>query len=628
MLRASRERWRGRLRSTLVSGVGTPVYRGVGASSADPLDMLLRRFPHAFLASALLALGGAAVFGAPAPTVPRMDAPPSTGDDVRWAEVRDVIEARCLECHGGERVKSGLRFANAETFAAGGDRGPVVVGRAGGAGTDFGGSRLLEVIRYGNPELAMPPSGELPLAERSLLERWVLAGAPWPEGPEGQLADPAAFAESAHPDDDGSEWWAYLPLVRPEVPRPRDVAWSEHPVDAFVAARREAAGLEAASPASPLQLLRRATFDLTGLPPSPEDQADFLEAIDARGFETAWSALLDRLLASPHYGEHQGRRWLDLVRYAETNGYERDATKTNIWRYRDWVIRSLNADKPYDRFVVEQLAGDELFPGEPDALSAEQAEALLATGYYRLGVWDDEPADRVQARADELADIVDTTGQVFLGTTMGCARCHDHKADPIRHRDYYAFTALFNNVRGYGGDEFSQALGGGMTRAVADRPGVGVFSPAERDARLARLDEELAALGARLGVASEDDERAPEVSLVADARSEAPATWRHTFDEPGDGWSASAFDDSAWLEGGGGFGTEGTPGARVGTRWDSEHVFLRTQFRLVDIPAAVALSIHHDEDVAVFLNGQLVFEASGYLTGYTEWQLDRESTLR
>lgn len=437
-----------------------------------------RRRRPAHLAPAFLALGAAVALAAAGATAlePRDDSAPVGA--AAWSDVRGVLEARCLECHGGERVKSGFRLANARTFAAGGDRGPVVVGTAAGEGLDFGGSRLLEVIRYGNPGLAMPPSGKLPTPELDLLESWVAPGAPWPDGPPGELADPAQADEPEPPARAGRDGWAYRPLARPETPTPADPAWRAHPVDAFVAARREAAGLQAAPRASALQLLRRATFDLIGLPPSPRAQAEFLGAVESVGFDTAWSALLARLLASPQHGEHQGRHWLDLVRYAETNGYERDATKTGIWRYRDWVIRALNADKPYDRFVIEQLAGDELFPpelaGSDAPMPAERAEALLATGYYRLGVWDDEPADPVQARADELADIVDTTGQVFLGTTMGCARCHDHKADPILQRDYYAFTAVFNNVRGAG-----SATGARHRRVEGPRgaaPGDGVRS--------------------------------------------------------------------------------------------------------------------------------------------------------
>src|SRR5262249_18634438 len=199
-------------------------------------------------------------------------------------------------------------------------------------------------------------------------------------------------------------------------------------------AQLEAKGLSPAPPADRVALIRRATYDLTGLPPTPEQ----VEAFVHDRAPDAYARLLDQLLDSPHYGEKWGRHWLDLVRYAETNGYERDGPKPFAWRYRDYVIRSFNADKPYNRFLKEQLAGDEL-PGGG-------AEAIIATGYYRLGLWDDEPADPDQARYDELDDFVATTAQVFLAMTMNCARCHDHKIDPIAQKDYYQLLAFFQDV--------------------------------------------------------------------------------------------------------------------------------------------------------------------------------------
>jgi hypothetical protein len=179
------------------------------------------------------------------------------------------------------------------------------------------------------------------------------------------------------------------------------------------------------------------TYDLTGLPPTPEQVEAFVHDVSPQ----AWEHLIDRLLESPHYGEKWGRHWLDLVRFAETNSYETDEAKPHAWRYRDYVIRAFNADKPYDRFIREQLAGDEL----PDG----GADGLIATGYYRLGIWDNDPADRELALYDQLDDLVATTGQVFLGLTVDCARCHDHKIDPISQRDYYALLSFFRNIHPY-----------------------------------------------------------------------------------------------------------------------------------------------------------------------------------
>jgi hypothetical protein len=209
------------------------------------------------------------------------------------------------------------------------------------------------------------------------------------------------------------------------------------PVDAFILARLEAAGLRPAPPAAKTSLLRRVYYDLTGLPPSPAEADAFLRDTSPDAYEK----VVDRLLASPHYGERWARHWLDLVRYAETNGYEFDTAKPHVWRYRDYVIASFNADKPYDRFVREQLAGDELGPVTP--------ETLVATGFYRLGPWDGGAPDRLQAAYDELDDVVSTAGQVFLGLTVQCARCHDHKVDPFPQKDYYRLLAFVHNIQRY-----------------------------------------------------------------------------------------------------------------------------------------------------------------------------------
>jgi hypothetical protein len=227
-------------------------------------------------------------------------------------------------------------------------------------------------------------------------------------------------------------------VKHPAVPAVKNKAWVRNPIDAFVLARLEKAGLKPNPTAPRATLIRRAYYDLTGLPPSPEEVEAFVNDPSA----DAWEKVVDRLLASPRYGEKWGRHWLDLVRYAETNSYERDGTKPSAWRFRDYVINSFNADKPYDQFLTEQLAGDEL--------PQRTQERLIATGYYRLGLWDDEPADPKQALYDDLDDIASTTSQVFLGLTVGCARCHDHKLDPIPAKDYYRFLSFFSGVRRYG----------------------------------------------------------------------------------------------------------------------------------------------------------------------------------
>ena len=240
-------------------------------------------------------------------------------------------------------------------------------------------------------------------------------------------------------NEETRKFWSFQPPKRPEIPAVQRGDWPVNPIDAFVLSRLEAKRLNPAPPASKPALLRRAYYDLIGLPPTPAEVDAFVK--DAS--PGAYAAVIDRLLASRQYGEKWGRHWLDLVRFAETNSYERDNPKPNVWRYRDYVIRAFNSDKPYDQFIKEQLAGDEM-PREED-----NYDPIIATGYYRLGIWDDDPADKLQARYENLDDLVATTGQVFLGLTVDCARCHDHKIDPIPQKDYYRLLSFFQNVTPY-----------------------------------------------------------------------------------------------------------------------------------------------------------------------------------
>jgi hypothetical protein len=226
--------------------------------------------------------------------------------------------------------------------------------------------------------------------------------------------------------------WAFRPINRPVVPEVKDSAWCRNPVDRFILAPLESKGWKPAMPVDRRTWARRVWFDLVGLPPDPEA----LEAFLADTHPDAAARLIDRLMADPAYGERFGRHWLDLARYAESNGYERDAAKPSAWKYRDYVIRSFNEDKALDRFVLEQLAGDEL----PDTTE----ETLIATSFLRLGPWDDEPADVAQDRFDQLDDLVATTGEVFLGLTIACARCHDHKFEPFSMTDYYRMVSVFD----------------------------------------------------------------------------------------------------------------------------------------------------------------------------------------
>jgi mono/diheme cytochrome c family protein len=342
-------------------------------------------------------------------------------------EVKPILKANCVSCHGAEKkVQSGLHLTSREGVLKGGENGPVV------SLDSPEESSLLAAIRYESFE--MPPKGKLPQAQIDTLAKWVKMGLPWSEGDKGNLAQhgPPVVDEAAR------GFWSFRPVVRPEIPAVKDQAWAKTPLDAFILAKLEEKNLRPAPPADKATLLRRVYYAVIGLPPTPEQVAAFL----ADNSPSAYERVVEELLASRHYGEHWGRHWLDLVRYAETNSFERDNPKPFAWRYRDYVIRSFNADKPYDRFIREQLAGDELDDVTTDS--------LIATGYYRLGLWDDEPADPLLAYYDGLDDIVGTTGQTFLGLTINCCRCHDHKIDPLPQRDYYKFLAFFHGIRHYG----------------------------------------------------------------------------------------------------------------------------------------------------------------------------------
>jgi hypothetical protein len=305
----------------------------------------------------------------------------------------------------------------------GGDSGPaIVVGKAGE-------SLLIKALRQ-QGELKMPPRQLLPKAKVDDVALWIQKGAKWP----GSTTSVAEKRKEVEVTDKDRAHWSFRPVRRPAVPT---VIQGEHtnPIDQFIGVKLKEKGLTSSKPATARELIRRVTFDLTGLPPTAEEVDAFVKDSSTAAYER----LVDRLLASPRYGERWGRHWLDVVRFAQSNGYERDGEKPNAWRYRDYVIDSFNADKPYDRFVKEQIAGDELEPVTD--------EGRIATAFFHLGVWDDEPDDKKQAEMDNLDDMVSTTGEAFLGLTVGCARCHDHKFDPIPQDDYYSMLAFLRNIK-------------------------------------------------------------------------------------------------------------------------------------------------------------------------------------
>ncbi len=346
-------------------------------------------------------------------------------------QVKPILAANCFECHGGQStIQAGLRLTSRAGILKGGRRGPAVDLE------DPESSLLIRAVNHAGPK--MPPGGRLSPEQIAVLTRWVKLGLPWSNQPEGSGLDGREDGQGPPQVEDSRNFWSFRPPRRPQVPRVALEEWVKTPIDAFILAGLEAAGLEPSPSADKGALLRRAYYDLTGLPPSPAAVDAFL----ADPSPGAFARVVDELLASPQYGERWARHWLDLVRYAETNSYERDEPKPLVWRYRDYVIQSFSDDKPYDRFVMEQLAGDELEP--------PTAESITATGYYRLGLWQDEPVDPVQELYEDLDDVVTTTSQVFLGLTLNCARCHDHKLDPLPQRDYYRFLAFFHGMNRYG----------------------------------------------------------------------------------------------------------------------------------------------------------------------------------
>ncbi|MGV3719410.1 MAG: DUF1549 domain-containing protein, partial [Actinomycetota bacterium] len=338
---------------------------------------------------------------------------------------RAILARNCFSCHGEQVQQAGLRLDSRERLLA------RVNGRAALVPGHSEKSPLIAVLAHAG-KVKMPPQGKLPAGEIETLRKWVTAGAPWPA--KGAATSPPASPPRASSPD---RRWAFQPLSQPSLPRVFNGKWAQSPVDRFILAALERKGLEPAAPADRRVLIRRVTFDLIGLPPSPEEVDRFVRDPDPSAYEK----LVDRLLASPQYGERWGRHWLDLARYADSDGQEGDADRPNAYHYRDFVIRALNQDLPYNTFVRWQLAGDEIAPEDPLALSAT---GFLAAGTH--AVLDAVPMEeeKIRERYNELDDILSTTGAAFLGMTLGCARCHDHKYDPVPTRDYYRLLAAFN----------------------------------------------------------------------------------------------------------------------------------------------------------------------------------------
>jgi len=348
------------------------------------------------------------------------------GDAFFREKVRPILSEQCFKCHSHEanKVKGGLVLDSRQGILTGGDTGPAAVPG------DPEKSLLIKAIRYEDDDLKMPPNKgdgkKLPDASIAILTEWIKLGAAWPDEPKGQKM--TARPRGVITDED-RKWWAIQPMAKPAPPK-----LGAHPIDSFILEKLNAAGLKPAPPAAPEQLARRIYFDLIGLPPTPEQTIRFTQAAKADSAR-AVAELTDELLASPRYGERWARHWLDVARYAESDGYRADEYRPTAWHYRDYVVRAFNSDKPYDRFVQEQLAGDELWPAD--------ADATTATGFLRHGSYEYNNRDVVEQWTTILNELTDVTGDVFLGLGMQCARCHDHKFDPILQKDYFRLRAFF-----------------------------------------------------------------------------------------------------------------------------------------------------------------------------------------
>ncbi len=385
-----------------------------------------------------------------------LSAQASAGDD----RARMILRQRCVVCHGATEQAGDLRLDSEAAFRAGGGRGPLLNPAADGS-VDAG-SLIIRSIDGSAPELAMPPEDPLTAAELETLVPWLLAGAPWLSGEADGISIGGAPPEAArdhfhyhavwqlddHPlksifADDRLEHWAWPPIGAGVMPPVEQSGWAFNPIDQFLLAGWEKAGVVPAGDVDRRQWLRRLSFDLVGLPPTAHEMSAFLNDDDP----SAYQRQIDRLLAHPGYGPHAARMWLDTVRYSDSNGFDWDEFRPQAWRYRDYVMDAFQHDKPYDRFVMEQLSGDESLSGPPRD-DAEQ-QALIATGFLRMGPHDNAAAlfdEQDRSRDELLTDLVETTGSAFLGLTLSCCRCHDHKTDALLQADHFRLRAFFAGV--------------------------------------------------------------------------------------------------------------------------------------------------------------------------------------
>ena len=344
--------------------------------------------------------------------------------------VRPLLVAHCYECHSGSEANGGLLLDSRDGVLKGGESGAAIV-----AG-DVERSLMVQAVRYTNPDLQMPPKGRLTTTEVNALEKWIASGAPDPRIETMSVGGPKPTGMSI---EAGRQFWSFLPATKPAIPSVQNQSWVKTPIDAFLLAKLEANGLHPAPAADRRTLIRRLTYDVTGVPPTPQEVSSFLTDESPQAYQD----LVERLLSSPAYGVRWGRHWLDVVRYADSNGLDENLAYGNAWRYRDYVVDAFNTDMPFDRFLIEQLAGD-LLP------EADQA-SKTATGFLMLGAKILAEPDREKLEMDTIDEQLDTIGKAFLGMTFGCVRCHDHKFDPIKQTDYYSLAAILKSTKTFDG---------------------------------------------------------------------------------------------------------------------------------------------------------------------------------
>ena len=390
------------------------------------------------------------------------------------AKVKPLLEEHCWECHRNDPDDLGgnMAMSSKASMLEGGDSGSLLDEK------QIEKSLLLRVLSYEDDLYQMPPEGKLSDEDIAIFKQWAELGVPWDPKAEREM-ESSHEAGPPQVNDETKQWWSFQKVKRPKVVRDKNDDWCANEIDTIIHDQLKRSGLVPAADATKHELVRRAYYDLLGLPPNEQQINDFVNDSSP----DAWPNLIDQLLASPHYGEKWGRHWLDLVGYAESNSFERDDTKPFVWRYRDYVIKAFNEDLPYDQFLTEQLAGDEL-----DNVTVD---SMAATGLYRLGAWDDEPADRKLAKYDELSQIVTVVGQSMMGLTVDCARCHDHKIDPIPQADYYRMVSFFENIRRYGVRDHQTVLAASVVR-MDERE----IDSATREAHQKKIDETITELTA------------------------------------------------------------------------------------------------------------------------------------